>query len=1056
MITQILELLGVVANGGDGYAPSIQPLTIATANNYIVGLNVIDSYGASVGLPVGAAIILSARSALAVNPPALISREFIVGPYGDADFDGYFILDPSVTTIATGSLVDFDVNIIADGYDGYMQIVPISDLVIVKSDYEPGQDVSVPLEQQPLAQGPQGPQGIPGYPDVTGHSGEVLTNDGYTVAWGEGGTPIDGLGGAYNSATATSNNIIQMTAASGPVLVRNVGNVTSSTLFGVQDQTGTTKYLDVTKNQITATAASAQFTLSNSFTALTQNYSDFANRTDLIVGDATIGLLLEGLQNGVYVDANQFSPIQTNTITLGSESQTFAEVYTPRIGPASASQHNIPNVSSDTLALLNAAQELRSKTFIGESDEGTLYIAGALTGSDATNSLFLKYQPAEAGSVPWVHWIGAFDNATWPRKDQVSRFGWNVGPGGGLINTGDKVGGWSSEYESSYQGGHYQMERHEVYWNPIGGGTRIWSCLSNLEAPYDSRLFVNAESISIGGFGASVGVEANSVGINSPDGLTTVYIDNQQGWLKSTGARFQVNPYGESVINANLIGYLRNNDTTIFQWGSTYTLNNNFDHFQMGTDASSGTQLTNSSRTRYRGSYWNGSDPTRFDAEIRNIMDSTGPTGHFSFEFNEVVAATLNSVGNLAAGNGSGAAPSYSFTNSTDMGLYRAGAGWVVLQSSANGRLGISDGESAIYVSNAEAMHWTTAYVSTPLPLRLADGSGAAPSYSFTNATDMGMYRVGSRSLQVQESNGGYGFQINQSPPGSGGNIDFTGTISGGGVSGGLYDVGTSGRPWQNGYFSGTMIASSFDAPTSGALNFGTTNGATVTIGATGSLTYISGQLRVFNSSILAGAGIATNVLTSLATGDVFVSQGDTGYKIRFTFTSPISANTVASIDAYGNFTTIGNIVVDGYTINPSNSTSGQVLAYNGSAYVPTTITSETVTADAAIVQYALVKVSTSTAGRYVHLATTDGAALMVGVSTSSAAGAASTFTATFMQGTVTTMLSDGFAIIPIGSGIINSPLTAGRVRAGSGVNLIGYNIGPQVAATVDAQVSVR
>ncbi len=116
----------------------------------------------------------------------------------------------------------------------------------------------------------------------------------------------------------------------------------------------------------------------------------------------------------------------------------------------------------------------------------------------------------------------------------------------------------------------------------------------------------------------------------------------------------------------------------------------------------------------------------------------------------------------------------------------------------------------------------------------------------------------------------------------------------------------------------------------------------------------------------------------------------------------------------------------------------------------------ETVTADAAIDQYALIKASTSTAGRYVTLATTDSAALMMGVSTSSAAGAASTFSASFMQGTTTTMLSDGTAIIPIGSGVISSPSVAGRVRAGTGTNLVGYNTGAQVAASVDAQVTVR
>lgn len=45
-------------------------------------------------------------------------------------------------------------------------------------------------------------------------------------------------------------------------------------------------------------------------------------------------------------------------------------------------------------------------------------------------------------------------------------------------------------------------------------------------------------------------------------------------------------------------------------------------------------------------------------------------------------------------------------------------------------------------------------------------------------------------------------------------------------------------------------------------------------------------------------------------------------------------------IDSYGNAVISGNLTADGYTINPSNSSINQVLAYDGYAYVPTTISS--------------------------------------------------------------------------------------------------------------------
>lgn len=66
------------------------------------------------------------------------------------------------------------------------------------------------------------------------------------------GASIDGLLGAYQAASSTAKNIIGLTTALGPVLIRDNSTPISGTLFGLQDNAGTTKYLDLTSNSTQA------------------------------------------------------------------------------------------------------------------------------------------------------------------------------------------------------------------------------------------------------------------------------------------------------------------------------------------------------------------------------------------------------------------------------------------------------------------------------------------------------------------------------------------------------------------------------------------------------------------------------------------------------------------------------------------------------------------------------------------------------------------------------------------------------------------------------------
>jgi hypothetical protein len=112
------------------------------------------------------------------------------------------------------------------------------------------------------------------------------------------------------------------------------------------------------------------------------------------------------------------------------------------------------------------------------------------------------------------------------------------------------------------------------------------------------------------------------------------------------------------------------------------------------------------------------------------------------------------------------------------------------------------------------------------------------------------------------------------------------------------------------------------------------------------------------------------------------------------------------------------------------------------------------VTGNAAISAGALIKASSVVAGRYETLGAADAASLMVGVAVTACSGAASPFTAQFVPGTVTTMLSDGTGTIGIGAAVEPSTTVAGRIKAGT-TNVVGNNIGALVAATLNATVSV-
>jgi len=68
--------------------------------------------------------------------------------------------------------------------------------------------------------------------------------------------------------------------------------------------------------------------------------------------------------------SNNLVPNADSTLTLGKNGRNYLDVYTDNISFDSTSRHSVPNVASDTLALLAAAQTLTNKTI--DADSNTL------------------------------------------------------------------------------------------------------------------------------------------------------------------------------------------------------------------------------------------------------------------------------------------------------------------------------------------------------------------------------------------------------------------------------------------------------------------------------------------------------------------------------------------------------------------------------------------------------------------------------------------------------------------------------------------------------------
>lgn len=120
-------------------------------------------------------------------------------------------------------------------------------------------------------------------------------------------------------------------------------------------------------------------------------------------------------------------------------------------------------------------------------------------------------------------------------------------------------------------------------------------------------------------------------------------------------------------------------------------------------------------------------------------------------------------------------------------------------------------------------------------------------------------------------------------------------------------------------------------------------------------------------------------------------------------------------------------------------------------------ITTETAIGSEPIAAMEAIKKS-ATASRYARWLKTDNPNLFIGVAVTICGGAGQLFAAQFLNGALAVMLSDGTGTIAAWAACVLSDTVNAHIKQGlvTDAGFIGFNAGPLVAATLDAQVIVR
>lgn len=228
--------------------PAPQTITFAQWEDGQIPFQCVNSDGTPANIT-GGAIILTVRGS--ANAPLVLSREGTPTDYSVGT--GYFPIGSFDTGIPVAAYRADVFYIDSSGKD--WQPLPVSDFIIIESEFIPNTPVTVPSSQLPLAQGPTGPTG------ATGPQGPIGPPGGTSV------TPYSCLSGlsvddaVYISGNDAVSKASASSAATAPVLgfVLSKPTTTSCTVRWEGEITGftglvanTTYFLDTVAGGITA------------------------------------------------------------------------------------------------------------------------------------------------------------------------------------------------------------------------------------------------------------------------------------------------------------------------------------------------------------------------------------------------------------------------------------------------------------------------------------------------------------------------------------------------------------------------------------------------------------------------------------------------------------------------------------------------------------------------------------------------------------------------------------------------------------------------------------
>jgi elongation factor P hydroxylase len=435
---------------------------------------------------------------------------------------------------------------------------------------------------------------------------------------------------------------------------------------------------------------------------------------------------------GMYRHSSDVIGFAANGNSRFFVSNTYVEANVPFIAQNGSALAPSYSFTSD----LNTGMYNIGADQLGISTGGTLRLT---LDTSAVTSTLRYIAPAGSGGSPSFSFAGSLTTGLFiPSTNQL---GFTVNGTGGLVLNGSAIlSGWPFRADGTVSSPAYSFQSATTSGLYYTGTANTIALATNgtAQITIDTTTITSALKHSI---------------TNVDTSTNTVYLDSTSALYASTALYCNFARAASALYN--VFQSVSNSVTTSQLSGLGYWY------------VSDGAALTPSY------SFINEPDTGMYLSAANTLSWSTGGTIKLTLS-----TTALTNILPYYAADGSAAAPAYSFSSDTDIGMYRgasdsirfATAGAEVLRMgaaiqaavpyySALGSAGApgyaftGDADTGIYSSGADVINFATAgvnrfsisstSVTNALPYYAADGAAATPSYTFTNDTNSGLYYTG-------------------------------------------------------------------------------------------------------------------------------------------------------------------------------------------------------------------------------------------------------------------------------------------------------------------------